>query len=261
MVVITQNHRDVIFDAVRTMYTAVATRPDETFHFPTGRRACEYVGYPAEQLDRLVPGALESFAGVGYPFAAGVVREGDVVLDIGSGSGTDLLLAATFVGSEGRVLGLDMTAAMRRKCLENARTMGLTNVDVLDANAEEIPLPDGSVDVVTSNGVINLVPDKERVVREILRVLRPAGRVQIADIVVRDPPSDACRAQPQLWAECIVGATTEAEYIEMFTRTGFSSVERLGELDYFAASSSDSTRRVASGFGAHAIVMRAVKAA
>lgn len=259
MVVITSEQRDVIFDAVRAMYTSVAARPDQEYHFPTGRRALEYVGYPAEYLHQLPVTAVESFAGVGYPFAAGVVRAGDTVLDIGSGSGTDVLLAALLVGPVGRAIGVDMTAAMRDKCAANARLAGLSNVDVLEGNAEVLPLPDASVDVVTSNGVINLVPDKRAAIAEIYRVLRPGGRVQIADIVVADLPSDACRAKPQLWAECIVGATTEDDYLNMFRAVGFSEVERLGELDYFSASTSESTRATAGGFGAHSMVMRAVK--
>jgi arsenite methyltransferase len=259
MVVITSDQRDVIFDAVEVMYTNVAQQPDQEFHFPTGRSACEYVGYPSEQLDTIPSAALESFAGVGYPFGADVLREGDTVLDIGSGSGTDLLLAAILTGRDGRAIGIDMTAAMREKCRTNARAAGLTNVDVLDGNAEELPVRDASVDVVTSNGVINLVPDKKAAIAEIHRVLAPGGRVQLSDIVVRDLPSDTCRAKPQLWAECIVGATTESDYLEMFTAAGFNDVERVDQLDYFAASSSEATRDTAGGFGAHSIVLRARK--
>jgi SAM-dependent methyltransferase len=261
MVVVTSTQRDVILDAVRAMYTAVADQPDQEFHFPTGRRACAYVGYPDHQLDAVPDAALESFAGVGYPFAGGGIRPGDTVLDIGSGSGTDLLIAALLAGPDGRAIGLDMTPAMRRKAAANAEVLGLDNVELVDGTAEDIPLPDASVDVVTSNGVINLVPDKPAAVREIHRVLRPGGRVQIADIVVRDLPSAACRSEPELWAECIVGATTEADYLETFRSAGFEEVERLTELDYFAASTSESTRRTAGGFGAHAIVMRARKTA
>jgi arsenite methyltransferase len=261
MVVITSDQRDVILDAVRAMYTAVADRPEDEYHFPTGRPACEYVGYPSHELDRLPAAAIDSFAGVGYPFAADAIRTGDVVLDIGSGSGTDLLLAALRVGPGGRAIGVDMTAAMRRKAAANARAAGLTHVELVDGDAEKLPLPDASVDVVTSNGVINLVPDKASAVREIHRVLRPGGRVQIADIVVRDLPSEECRTKPQLWAECIVGATTETDYLDIFRATGFEAVERLSELDYFAASASESTRRTAGGFGAHTIVMRARKPA
>ena len=259
MVVVTSEDRDILLDAVTAMYTAVADRPEEEYHFPTGRRACEHVGYPADRLDRIPPAAIESFAGVGYPFAGDGIREGDVVLDIGSGSGTDLLLAALLTGPDGRALGLDMTAAMRRKAATIAARNGIGNVELIEGNAEQIPLPDASVDVVTSNGVINLVPDKPAAIREIHRVLRPGGRIQIADIVVRDLPSDECRSKPQLWAECIVGATTEADFLEMFRTAGFEDVERLSDLDYFAASHSESTRRTASGFGAHSIVMRARK--
>jgi SAM-dependent methyltransferase len=261
MVVVTSSQREVIFDAVQAMYTAVATTPGGEFHFPTGRRACEYVGYPAAQLDALPPEAVESFAGVGYPFAADVIQPGDVVLDVGSGSGTDALIAGGIVGPRGKVWGLDMTDAMRHKLLANARRSGATNVEALAGNAEAIPLPDASVSVVTSNGVINLVPDKAAALREIFRVLGPGGRVQLADIVVATLPSAACRAQPQLWAECIVGATSEAEYLELFHAAGFRGAEVLSRLDYFAASASPETRKVAGSFGAHAVVLRAVKAA
>ncbi len=257
MVVIASYQRDVIFDAVRAMYTDVAAHPEKRFHFPHGRAACEYVGYPAAVLDGLPPTAVECFAGVGYPFAAAVIAAGDTVLDIGSGSGTDALIAATLVGRGGRVIGLDMTAAMRRKLERNVRAMGVETVEVLDGNAEAIPLPDASVDAVTSNGVINLVPDKSRAVTEIARVLRPGGWVQIADIVVRTPPSDACRSQPKLWAECIVGATTEGDCLARFQEAGFEEIEVLDRRDYFARSENPETRKVAEGFGAHAIVFRA----
>jgi len=259
MVVITSSQRDVIFDAVRAMYTDVAAHPEKRFHFPHGRLACEYVGYPAELLDGIPAAAVESFAGVGFPFATAVIRTGDTVLDVGSGSGTDALIAATFVGPSGRVIGLDMTAAMRRKLERNARAMGAGPVEVLDGNAEEIPLPDASVDVVTSNGVINLVPDKPRAIAEIARVLRSGGRLQMADIVVGTLPSEACRSQPQLWAECIVGATTERDCLMGFEQAGLVEIEVLGRCDYFARSESPETRKVAAGFGARSIVFRARK--
>lgn len=260
MVVITSDQRDVILDAVRRMYTDVARLPKQEFHFPTGRRACELVGYPAEELDMLPHSAIESFAGVGYPFAADVIRPGDTVLDIGSGSGTDALIAAHRVGDSGEVIALDMTDAMREKLLENARKAGLENVRVLDGNAERLPLADDSVDVVTSNGVLNLVPDKEAAIREIARVLRPGGRIQIADIVVGSNPSEACRSKPELWAECIVGAITEPEYVGHFRRAGLAEVEVLSSHDYFAGSTSEETRKVAASFGAGAVVLRGEKA-
>lgn len=261
MVAILSNQREVILDAVRAMYTAVATEPGRGFHFPTGREACEFVGYPAEQLDALPPTAVESFAGVGYPFAAQVVRPGDTVLDVGSGSGTDVLIASRLTGPAGRVHALDMTAAMRAKLLTNVEAAGIDNVEILDANAESIPLPTASVDVVTSNGVLNLVPDKPRAVAEIFRVLGPGGRVQIADIVLMSVPSEACRSHPELWAECVVGATTEDAFLDQFRSAGFVDVEVLSHLDYFAASTSAETRKVAGSFGARTVVMRGVKPA
>ena len=259
MVAILSNQREVIFDAVRRMYTEVAREPEREFHFPTGRRACEFVGYPAEQLDLLPASAVESFAGVGYPFAAGAIRAGDVVLDIGSGSGTDALIAARLVGPAGRVIGLDLTEAMRDKLRANAVMVGVTNLEVLAGNAEAIPLPDASVDVVTTNGVLNLVPDKSRAIREIARVLRPGGRLQLADIVVQDLPSDSCRSHPELWAECIVGATREESYVSGFEAAGLRSVQVLSRSDYFSGSSSEETRKVAGSFGAHTVVLRAEK--
>lgn len=193
MVAMLSNKREFIFKAVREMYTDVALHPGKVFHFPTGRLACLFVGYPAAQLDLLPPAAVESFAGVGYPFAAGVIGAGDVVLDIGSGSGTDALLASTLVGS-GNVFALDMTQEMLDKLRRNAAAMDARGVRPLEGNAEEIPLPDASVDVVTSNGVLNLVPDKRLAFAEIARVLRPGGRLQISDIALRTPVSEKSRA-------------------------------------------------------------------
>lgn len=260
MVVVTSEQRDVILDAVKKMYTDVARTPERGFHFPTGREACEMEGYPAELLDPLPPSAVASFAGVGFPFAADVIREGHTVLDVGSGSGTDALIASRMVGPEGEVVGLDMTRAMRERLEDNARKMGAENVRVLDGTAESIPLPDASVDVVTTNGVLNLVPDKEKAAREMFRVLRPGGWLQCADICLGEEPSDACRSKPELWAECIVGATREEVYLGYFRRAGFDPVESLSDLDYFAHSPSESTRDLANSLAARAIVLRARKA-
>jgi SAM-dependent methyltransferase len=247
-----------IFKAVEEMYTDVASRPGAVFHFPTGRLACLFVGYPASQLDGLPAEATESFAGVGYPFAANVIRDGDTVLDIGSGSGTDTLIAAGLTGPSGVVYGLDMTRAMREKLQRNVAAMKIGHVHVVDGNAEQIPLPDASIDVVTSNGVLNLVPDKPTAFSEIARVLKPGGRLQIADIALRVPVSDQSRADPRLWAECVVGAITEDDYVSLLRAAGLS-VEVLSDLDYFAGSINASTRRAAHGLGAHAVVMRGCK--
>jgi ubiquinone/menaquinone biosynthesis C-methylase UbiE len=258
MVAIFSDKKDFIFKAVREMYTDVASHPERTFHFPTGRLACLFVGYPPEDLDRIPAAATESFAGVGYPFAAAAVRPGDTVLDVGSGSGTDTLIASVRAGDGGRVYGLDLTAAMRDKLQANAASMGAANVHVVDGNAEQIPLPDASVDVVTSNGVLNLVPDKAAGFAEIARVLKPGGRLQIADIALRVAVSEKSRSDPKLWAECIVGAVVEDDYVAQLRAAGLA-VEVIRQMDYFAGSVSESTRRAAHSLGAHAIVMRGVR--
>jgi ubiquinone/menaquinone biosynthesis C-methylase UbiE len=255
MVAIFGDKKEFIFRAVEQMYTDVATRPDMKFHFPTGRLACLFVGYPANQLDCLPTEATESFAGVGYPFAAEVIKAGDIVLDIGSGSGTDALIASLLVGPGGTVYALDMTAAMRDKLRRNASAMSAGNVRILDGNAEKIPLPNASVDVVTSNGVLNLVPDKPAAVAEIARVLKPGGRLQIADIALRVPVSEKSRSDPKLWAECVVGAVVVDDYTSQMRAAGLD-VEIIRQMDYFAGSVSPSTRKAAHSLGAHAVVMR-----
>jgi ubiquinone/menaquinone biosynthesis C-methylase UbiE len=257
MVAITKFSRDHIFDAVKLMYTSVANQPEKTFHFPTGRAACEFVGYPKQQLDQIIPTALESFAGVGYPFAADVIRPGNTVLDIGAGAGTDILLSALLVGPEGKAYGLDMTRAMHEKLNANKNKMRLENVVPLSGNAEEIPLEDKTVDVVTSNGVLNLVPDKQKAFAEVYRVLKPDGHIQISDIIINKNWNelDKSRANPNLWAECIVGAMEEVPYIESFEAAGFTNVSKIAQLDYFAGSASESTRNTAAYFGASSITI------
>ncbi|MGD8999508.1 MAG: methyltransferase domain-containing protein [Granulosicoccaceae bacterium] len=257
MVAIVKFEREHIFDAVKLMYTSVANQPEREFHFPTGRKACEYVGYPAEQLDRIIPAALESFAGVGYPFCGNVIKEGDTVLDIGAGAGTDVLLAALLTGPQGRVYGLDMTRAMHEKLHNNKNAMQLGNVVPLMGNAEKIPLEDNSVDVVTSNGVLNLVPDKDKAFSEIHRVLKPRGQIQISDIVIHKhfDQLDESKANPQLWAECIVGAMHEDDYLAAIRAAGFTGVEVLDRVDYFAASGNASTRETAEYFATESITI------
>jgi len=260
VVAIVSNKREFILRAVAEMYTDVARHPLKGFHFPTGRLACLFVGYPAAQLDRLPASAVESFAGVGYPFAVGAIREGDTVLDIGSGSGTDSLIASLLVGGRGRVYGLDLTEAMLEKFRRNIDAMGALNVEPLAGNAEQIPLADASVDVVTSNGVLNLVPDKARAFREIARVLKPGGRLQISDIALARPVTEKARTDPKLWAECVVGAVMEDAYLEMLRGAGLHA-GIVSRLDYFSGSASADTRRAAQGFGAHTIIVRGTKGA
>lgn len=248
-----------ILDAVQGMYEDVAVCPTKEFHFPTGRRSCLVLGYPEDELNVLPESAVESFAGVGYPFLADVIQPGDTVVDIGSGSGVDALIAALKTGADGLVYGVDMTPAMIAKAEENIRQTNVDSVHILEGQAEDLPLEDESVDVVTSNGVFNLVPDKEQAFREVHRVLKPGGHVQIADIVLSEPVSDASKANPELWAECIVGAEPEEVYLDLIRSAGFEHVAAIDRLDYFSRSSNESTRKAARSYGAHTIVLTGQK--
>jgi len=251
---------EVVTVAVKKLYTEVAEKPRGVFHFPVGREGTRVAGYPDEILDRLPREAVESFAGVGYPHATNSTREGDAVLDIGSGSGTDILVAALNVGPRGRVTGLDITDAMIEKARANIARSGLHNVKVLKGDATEIPLEERAVDVVTSNGVLNLVPDKQKAFNEIFRVLKPGGRLQIADIVTKKSVQAVCGIVPQLWADCIGGASVESEYLGLIRKAGFTGVKVIDRVDYFSKSP-ESTRRLTETFGAESVVIAARKPA
>ena len=185
---------------IQKEYSDVAGNPARGFHFHTGPDyAARVLGYDPAWLAALPREVTASFAGVGNPFAVGPIREGETVLDIGSGAGTDVFIAATLVGSEGRVIGLDMTEAMVAKAEAWRDRLGFPQVEFRRGLAEAIPLPDGEVDVIISNGVINLAPDKPAVFREIFRVLKPGGRLQLADIVVhKDIPPEG-RERVDIW--------------------------------------------------------------
>lgn len=253
--------REKIIAAVRDMYTAVAVTPRRPFHFPVGREACLLVGYSNDLLEDLPEEALQSFAGVGCPFRAGVIRKGDTVLDVGAGTGTDTLIAARLVGPRGKILAVDITPAMARRLRELAARHGIGNVEVIESSVEALPLPAASVDVVTSNGMLNLAPDKRKSIAEIFRVLRPGGHAQVADIVIRRPVTRDCVTDPKLWAECVVGATIDEDYLDMFRDAGFKNVAVLRDYDYFALSPSPETRDVARRFGAYAIEIAMERAA
>ena len=185
--------------AIQTEYTEVAACPTKGFHFHTGRVLAARLGYPADQVDGLPDQIVESFAGVGNPFALGSLQPGETTLDLGCGAGFDALLAARQVGPEGYVIGIDMTPAMLTKAACNAQLLGLDNIEFRHGFAESLPLSDASVDVAISNGVINLCPDKHSVFAELFRVLRPGSRLQLADIVVRRAVPDDARIDIDLW--------------------------------------------------------------
>lgn len=253
MVAILGFSKERITRAVQAMYGDVAARPDGPFHFPVGREACRALGYSEEQLAAVPEGVVESFAGVGCPFRAGAIRTGDAVLDLGAGAGTDTFIAGALAGAGGRVWALDLTLPMLVRLRQEAKARGVGNVVALQADAERLPLRDGSVDAVTSNGALNLVPDKRRVFGELSRVLRPEGRVQVADVVISRAVPVGGRSDPELWAQCVVGASVEEDYLAWFREAGFTGVEVLREHDYFALSPSADTRRIASSLGARSV--------
>lgn len=184
---------------VRLKYREVATAPEKGFHFHVGRPLAVMLDYQMGVVDSLPARVVESFAGVNNPFSMGDLKPGEKVIDIGSGAGFDSILAAQMVGPTGHVTGVDMTPEMRDKARSNAALVGLGNVEFVDGLAEHLPLPDSSVDVVISNGVINLCPDKLAVYKEVHRILAPRGRLQIADVVVQKPLPDDAVADIDLW--------------------------------------------------------------
>jgi arsenite methyltransferase len=206
---------------VKEMYREVAEEPFKEFHFETGRALAERLGYPRAELDAIPAEAIDSFAGVGYYFDLARIQLGETVVDLGSGSGTDSFLAGREVGESGRVIGIDMTAEQLAKARRLAGDHGFTNVEFVDAHIEQLPLPDRCADVVISNGVINLAPDKTSVFAEAARVLRTSGRLAIADIVTGTqlPVSVTCDAS--LWAACIGGAMQRDDYREAIEAAGF----------------------------------------
>ena len=183
---------------IKKTYAQVSTEPEKDFIFPTGRAWAEDLDYPPE-LASVPDAAVESFAGVANPFSLGRLRAGERVLDLGSGAGTDSLVAAQMVGPAGRVVGIDMTEEMLAKARAAAATMGFENVEFVGGEAERLPFPDESFDVVISNGVIDLVPDKDAVFSELHRVLGSGGRIQLADVTIQQPVSEEGRRKIDLW--------------------------------------------------------------
>jgi SAM-dependent methyltransferase len=189
---------ELLKSEIKKTYSSVAQEPERDFIFPTGRGWAEDLGYP-DELAKVPDSAVESFAGVANPWTMGRLAAGECVLDLGSGAGTDSLVAAQMVGANGHVTGIDMTAAMLAKARAAAGEMGVANVEFLEAEAEQLPFADGSFDVVISNGVIDLIPDKDAVFGEIFRVLSPGGRIQIADVTIQSPVSEEGRRNIDLW--------------------------------------------------------------
>jgi SAM-dependent methyltransferase len=190
---------DLLRDEIRRTYTEVSADQEQEFIFPTGRAWARDLDYPEPELSRVPEATVASFAGVANHWTLGRIEPGSVVLDLGCGAGTDLLIAAQMCGPAGRAIGVDMTPGMLERAAASAREMGLANVEVHESLIETLPLDDAAVDVVISNGVIDLVPDKDAVFAEIDRVLRPGGRLQVADVVIHTEVSADARERIDLW--------------------------------------------------------------
>jgi SAM-dependent methyltransferase len=190
---------DILRAEIRKTYTEVSTGHAKEQIFPTGRAWAKELDYPEPELSHVPDASVESFAGVANHWALGRVAPGEVVLDLGCGAGTDLLIAAQMAGPEGRVIGVDMTSRILERARASARAMALENVELHESLIESLPVESATVDIVISNGVIDLVPDKEAVFDEIDRVLRPGGRLQIADIVIHQEVSEDARKRIDLW--------------------------------------------------------------
>jgi arsenite methyltransferase len=207
---------------VRRMYEKVALEPEHEFHFETGRPLAERLGYPPADLDRIPAAAIDSFAGVGFFLDLAAIARGETVLDLGSGSGMDSFLAAWAAAPEGKVIGIDMTEAQLVKARRLAEEAGFTTTEFLEGFIETLPVEDGSVDCVISNGVINLSPDKAAVFAAAARALRPGGRLALADIVTDRQLPEGVTCDAALWAACIGGALQRDAYRTAIEAAGFT---------------------------------------
>ncbi len=240
---------------VQALYRQVAQQPTAAFHFPLGRPLTERLGYPAGLLDAVPADALASFAGVGYALDLAHLTAGKRVLDLGSGSGTDSFAAAHLVGPTGQVTGIDMTDAQRAKA--DRLRADAAHIRFIDGRLEDLPFDDASFDVVISNGVVNLCPDKARVFAEAARVLVPGGRLAVADIVSTLPLPETVTCNADLWSACIGGAAPEADYRDAIEKAGLriDIVREVPEYEFLT----DQARNASRSYGVRAVTLAAHK--
>lgn len=218
---------DRIKQAVKEKYGQVASNPKLKFNFPVGRKFAESVGYSSKLLDRLPASMWESFTGAGNPQPYIDIKPGETVFDLGCGAGLDLYLYSQSAGPDGKVYGLDISEEMIAKARRNMEILNVQNVELLCAEADKIPLPDKSVDIVTANGIYNLSPDKMAVMREAARVLRPGGRTIFAEIILKAQLPEEVRKNINDWFRCIGGALPENDFLELLKSAGFNKAEIL----------------------------------
>ena len=223
-------NKEEILDAVKCKYGEVATSPDAVFNFPVGKAFALKVGYPKEVLVDLPQSMVESFTGANNPQPFVELEEGEIVLDLGCGAGLDLCFYGRAVGPSGKVYGLDISDDMVAKAKENMEKVGIRNVETKCGLSDDIPFADNSIDVVASNGIYNLSPDKEAVFCEVYRILKPGGRTVFCEIVLKESLPDEIRKDLSDWFRCIGGALPEKDFLSLMEKTGFEKIEVISKV-------------------------------
>ena len=234
---------------VREKYGEVATNPGGAFHFHTGRSLAEKLGYPADVLADLPDEAIASFAGVDNPFSAAPIPTGSRVVDLGSGSGFDCIVASRITGPAGQVVGVDMTPTMVERARRVAGEVGAANVEIREGILEDLPVDDGWADVVISNGVLNLVADKQQALAEAFRILRSGGVLQFADIAVGREVSHEAKCDIDLWTDCIAGGQSVDEWCDLIEGAGFVGTSVGLPTDTFGGAAGEERARAFDVFG------------
>jgi len=241
---------------VKQMYKDVAEHPERKYHFEMGRHLAEHLGYPVTLLNQLPKAAIDSFAGVGYHFGHAEIKKGDNIVDLGSGSGMDAFYAGLLTGMSGEVIGIDMTNEQLEKAERLRVESEITNVTFRKAYIEDLPVVSRSIDVVISNGVINLTSDKSKVFIEAARVLKGGGKLALSDIVSAIELPDSIACNPTYWAACIGGAMQEDEYLHKIKEAGF---EIINVVDNPYSFISNSATGATKDYGIKSISVLAIK--
>jgi arsenite methyltransferase len=221
---------DEIKKLVKDKYGEVATNPYGVFNFPVGKAFALKVGYPKEILDKLPVSLTESFTGANNPQPFVNLKEGEVVLDLGCGGGLDLYFYAKAIGSKGKIYGLDISEDMVNRAKENMKKTKMENVEIHRGESDNLPFNNNLFDVVASNGIYNLSPNKEKVMKEVYRVLKPEGRTVFCEIVLKEPLSTEERKSHSDWFRCIGGALPEKEFLALMDKIGFKDIEVISKV-------------------------------